>query len=422
MMPMVSFTLPKMVLSEARGKSFDGCCDTADGITPATVPLALALVHRWKCIAHQTCDLTIKAKWGVSSVSTLLSQQDYGDPNTGGVPVVADLDFGGAPVGKDDFVSNSANRNAHTNVGGTFAAIAKLSKVQCQHIIAKNTGGTTRALHLWQSVFPSLCAGSVSDTDGMSDFAASSIMGIPLDGFSGPLRDQAHLPQRNGGNGHRRSEHIWRAAYIGGFCLEAFGPFNIFGIAPFPREGVLFPGESSLPSLVELTSAWKNCAVRLSRLWHLSQAALAGVVRPPTDDPRHEDPATWAEQLDNQQARLETAFKSQLVWGHCPPTEDDPTWCHKQNLDIQERSFAVARAEGNSWSPFKKLCFDEPQDHPSMLGLWAKQGGEKFQRLTSRLNDMGRFKELFQSLTGLLPQAMFRAKLNPWRPSRFQCF
>ena len=32
--------------SEARAESFDGCYDTVDGITPATVPLALALVHR----------------------------------------------------------------------------------------------------------------------------------------------------------------------------------------------------------------------------------------------------------------------------------------------------------------------------------------------------------------------------------------
>jgi hypothetical protein len=323
-------------------------------------------------------------------VSTPLSQQDYGDPSAGGVPVVAGLDVGGAPVGKDDFISNSVKWNVHTNVGGTFAAIAKLSKVQHQHIISKNTGGTMRALHLWQSVLPSLCADSVSDTDGMSDFAASSIMGIPLDDFSGPVRDKACLPQRCGGNGYRRSEHIWRAAYIGGFCLAAHGPFNIFGSAPF--EDVLFPEKSPLPSLVELTSAWKHCAVRLPRLWHLPQAALAGVVRPPADDPRHEDPATWAEQLDNQQARLETAFKSQLVRGCYPPTEDDPTWHHKQNLDIQERSFAVARAEGNSWSPFKKLCFNEPQDHPSILGLWAKQGGEKFQRLMSRLGLYGAFQ------------------------------
>ena len=32
--------------SKARAESFDGCYDTADGTTPATVPLALALVHR----------------------------------------------------------------------------------------------------------------------------------------------------------------------------------------------------------------------------------------------------------------------------------------------------------------------------------------------------------------------------------------
>jgi hypothetical protein len=43
----------------------------------------------------------------------------------------------------------------------------------------------------------------------------------------------------------------------------------------------------------------------------------------------------------------------------------------------------------------------------------ARQGGEKFQRLITRLDDVGRFIELFQSLDGLLPQAIFRAKLNP---------
>ena len=46
----------------------------------------------------------------------------------------------------------------------------------------------------------------------------------------------------------------------------------------------------------------------------------------------------------------------------------------------------------------------------------GRQGGEKFQRLLTRLDDMERFKELFQSLGGLLPQAIFRAKLNPIEP------
>ena len=82
-------------------------------------------------------------------------------------------------------------------------------------------------------------------------------------------------------------------------------------------------------------------------------------------------------------------------------------------MEIQRRSFAVAADRGDGWSDFKKDCFNEPQDHPSILGLWARQGGEKFQRLITRLDDMERFKELFQSLGGLLPQAIFRAKLNP---------
>jgi hypothetical protein len=224
------------------------------------------------------------------------------------------------------------------------------------------------ALHLWQSVLPSLCADSVSDTDDVSDFAIASIMGIPLSDFHGHVRSQAHLPQRHGGNGHRRSENVWRAARVGGFCLAAHGPFNIFGVAPFLRDDVLFPEKSSLPSLVELASAWKHCVGRFPRLWHLPQAAVGGVVRPPTEDPRLEDPSTWAQQLDDQQARLETVFKSQLVKGTLPAAEDDPAWCFQQDLEIQRRSFAVAADGGDGWSDFKKDCF------------WARQGGEKFQR------------------------------------------
>jgi hypothetical protein len=100
----------------------------------------------------------------------------------------------------------------------------------------------------------------------MSDFAIASIMGIPLSDFHGHIRSQAYLPQRYGGNGHRRSENVWWAAYIGGFCLAAYGPFNVSGIALFLRDDVLFPEKSSLPSLVELTSAWKHCVNRFPRL------------------------------------------------------------------------------------------------------------------------------------------------------------
>jgi hypothetical protein len=58
----------------------------------------------------------------------VVCQQEYGDPSAGGVPVATGLGVGGALVGKDDFISDSAKRNVHTNVGGTFAAIAKIVK------------------------------------------------------------------------------------------------------------------------------------------------------------------------------------------------------------------------------------------------------------------------------------------------------
>jgi hypothetical protein len=121
--------------------------------------------------------------------------------------------------------------------------------------------------------------------------------------------------------------------------------------------------------LVELIFAWKHSVNRFPRPWHLFQAAVAGVVRPPTEDPRLEGPNTWAEQLDNQQARLETVFKYQLVKGNLPATEDNPAWYFQQDLEIQRRSFAVASDSGDGRSRFKKGRFNGPQDCPSILGL-----------------------------------------------------
>jgi hypothetical protein len=82
---------------------------------------------------------------------------------------------------------------------------------------------------------------------------------------------------------------------------------------------------------------------------------LAGVVRPPTEDPLLEDPSTWAQQLDNQQARLETVFKFQLVKGNLPAAEDDPAWYFQQDLEIQLRSFAVAADSGDGWSILRRF-------------------------------------------------------------------
>ena len=47
----------------------------------------------------------------------------------------------------------------------------------------------------------------------------------------------------------------------------------------------------------------------------LSKAAVAGVVRPPTDDPELKDPDTWPRQLEDQEARRETRFKVQRAKG-----------------------------------------------------------------------------------------------------------
>ena len=62
------------------------------------------------------------------------------------------------------------------------------------------------------------------------------------------------------------------------------------------------------------------------RVWALSKAAVAGVVRPPAGDPELQDPDAWPRQLQDQEARCETRFKSQAVKGSTVAQADDASY------------------------------------------------------------------------------------------------
>jgi hypothetical protein len=55
--------------------------------------------------------------------------------------VVAGLEVGGAPVGRDGFLSTIVKKNVHKDVGGTFEAIAELRPC------APSTSGNLFSLH-----------------------------------------------------------------------------------------------------------------------------------------------------------------------------------------------------------------------------------------------------------------------------------
>jgi hypothetical protein len=140
---------------------------------------------------------------------------------------------------------------------------------------------------------------------------------------------QIFLPQRFGGCGYRKAEHTHFWSYVGAFAMAACSPnFNITQIAPCLADDVNFPETSDLPSLRAVVGIWKwvHESNLFDRVAALSKAAVAGVVRPPTDDPELQDPGTWPRQLEDQEARCETRFKTQCVKGSLLPIGDGASY------------------------------------------------------------------------------------------------
>ena len=409
-------TMRACALDEPRTASFsDAYLDDA-GRSPVAVPMARAIAMRWKFLVKKHCGLEIAHKWGVASDAQLLQQRHFGNPNTNGLPVVPGLVIGGTPVGDDAFVKAKLLELVHESVSTTFDAVSKLSKVQIQHILARGCCGTMRVQHLWQTVNPYRCSEAVSDVDDMTAFAIAGIFGTAVDAIPDLIWRQIHLPQRFGGCGYRKSKDVFVLSFLGGFAMAAYSPiYNISLVAPFLAADVEWPEESGLPSLGAVTSAWRSTE-SLVRVRALSKAAVAGVVRPPSDDPDLQDPDTWPQQLDDQEARFETRFKAQAVNGAAVSTPESSYESLTQEISDRAENERVASGDDEElWPQIRHRQFQNPHQHPSVLRLWSQQGGRKFQKLFSRHMDMLRFNSFTTDLVaacGLRSLALFRAKIN----------
>jgi hypothetical protein len=284
-------------LTEPRTASFPDAHVNDSGRSPVAVPMARAIAMRWKFLVKGHCGLNIAPKWGVASDAQALHQHDHGNPDTNGLPVVPGLVIGGTPVGDGAFVRAKLLELVHEAVSTTFDAVSKLSKAQIQRILARGCCGTMRAHHFWQTVDPYRCSEAVSDADDMTAFAVTGTFGTAVDAIPDLIWRQICLPQRFGGCGYRKSKDMFVLSFLGGFAMAACSPtHNISLAAPFLAADVEWPEESGLPSLGAVTDAWRGTE-SLVRVRALSKAAVAGVVRPPSDDPELQDPGTWPQQL-----------------------------------------------------------------------------------------------------------------------------
>ena len=93
---------------------------------------------------------------------------------------------------------------------------------------------------------------------------------------------------------------------------------------PFLHADVARPESSNLVSLVEITRIWREICTTLKRVWTLARAAVAGVIRPPSEDPVMSNPETFPKQLAEQEARFEQKFKSQAIKGKTPEKPRPP--------------------------------------------------------------------------------------------------
>ena len=211
------------LLTEERTQLVPGAYTNPDGTEPVLVPMARALTNRWKLLVKTHCGLEVKSKWGVTSVAVELSQADYGDPAGNGIPVTAGLEIAGTPVGTPDFVRGSVASIVETKVALPYAAISALVRVQTQHLLARNCGGTSRIQHIWQSVAPILSAEAIEATDNLTASALHVIAGAPPGTLPTVVLNQLFLPLRFGGGGYRRSKDVYRAAEVGAFAMSAYG-------------------------------------------------------------------------------------------------------------------------------------------------------------------------------------------------------
>jgi hypothetical protein len=400
---------------EPRTLSFPGCFVNKDGCISPRIPLARAIAHRWKYLAFTMCGLSVKDKWGACSISTTLSDAEYGDVDETKIPLPIGLTITGTPIGPSQFIRETISSAIEQSVKPTFEAVSSLRLAQIRNLLARSTCGTSRIQHLLQTIRPSITSPTAAEVDLLIEQSVASTMGITVNDLDALNYKQLHLPIRFGGLGYRSSRDIVHEAFVASFAMSAYStPFNIGTIAPFLADAIAKPELHNLSSLQELSSSWEYICRNRPRITALAKAAIVGVVRPPVTDPSEaDDPSQWERILLNQESVFECRFKSQVVRG-VPPEDNSTSWLQSIQ-DITDRADKAFR----NITPISQLQTDhysEPWKYPSVMLRWIEQGAKKLQHTFSRIADTHRLLNFTSECTqySKLRATIFRAKQNPF--------
>ena len=372
------------------------------------------------------------------SLGTTLDPSLYPD-----IPIAPGLEICGVPIGSEEFVRRSLLKIVGDSVQKTNKSVSTLPSAQHRNLLIKNCCGTVRVQHLWQSISPELGSNAAQITDNYIRIALLNILAIDHD-INDSCFTQSSLPTTLGGLGYRLSEQIYDAAYLGGWSIAAFGDFNISVIDPSLHEITQRPENfsQSIPSLRGVCQAWDRC----TRLWTLpngdpcltknraacvATATVMGVLAPASlfvDLPQENsaDPLqSIIRQMDDFNESFIATWKAETVEGKesmsgfC--TKGNETLLEKADAAFAKRSdptqaqdpwFQLVEGEIGCTCDFFANAMQTPQLFPSIMRLMYICGQRKFQRFFTRLNDMKRFEDFFNSIESQSLQIRFRAQLH----------
>ncbi len=124
------------------------------------------------------------------------------------------------------------------------------------NLLARNTCGTSRVQHLWQTIRPSFTTSFAKEVDHLTQNTILTIMGLSRNDLDSLHYEQIFLPLRFGGFGYRSSRQIVHESYVARFASAAYGNrYNVSTMARFLLEDLLSPETSSLPSLQAVSAS-----------------------------------------------------------------------------------------------------------------------------------------------------------------------
>ncbi len=170
-----------------------------NGCIPTTIPLARAIAHRWKYLAYTLCGLSVTDKCGACSISTPLSDADYGDVDATKIPLPVGLTITGTPIGPTHYVRDVLCAILQDSVVPTFEAVSTLRLAQVRNLLARSTCGTARVQHLLQTIRPSITSPLTNRVDLLTEQSIASTMRIGANEQDAFSYKQSCLPIRFGG-------------------------------------------------------------------------------------------------------------------------------------------------------------------------------------------------------------------------------